>query len=207
MTSSGTYNFQPSNSSFILNAFDRIQIRPTQLLVEHLQRASIETNLLLAEWANRGVNLWESELQTIPLLQGTATYTLPAKTVCVLVAYISITTGTVTTDRIISPISTYEYGAIPNKLVQSPPTVYWFNRQITPQITLWGVPNLNSTYTLKLQTMYQVQDANLANLDQTRRVRAAALVNAEAQVESALANQVNASAQWARAQAWPSRTA
>lgn len=163
MTSSGTYNFQPSNSSFILNAFDRIQIRPTQLLVEHLQRASIETNLLLAEWANRGVNLWESELQTIPLLQGTATYTLPAKTVCVLVAYISITTGTVTTDRIISPISTYEYGAIPNKLVQSPPTVYWFNRQITPQITLWGVPNLNSTYTLKLQTMYQVQDANLAN--------------------------------------------
>jgi hypothetical protein len=163
MTSSGTYDFSPANSAFVLNAFDRIQIRPSGLLVEHMQRASIEANLLLSEWANRGVNLWKSELQTVSLSQGTATYTLPARTVCILVAYISITTGSVTTDRIISPISTYEYGAIPNKTTQAPPTIYWFNRQITPQITLWGVPDLDNTYTLKLQTMYQVEDAGLAN--------------------------------------------
>ena len=41
-----------------------------------------------------------------------------------------------------------------------------FRSQITPQITLWGVPDLDDTYTLKLQTMYQVEDAGLAN-DQT----------------------------------------
>lgn len=128
-----------------------------------MQRASIEANLLLSEWANRGVNLWKSELQTYSLTQGVATITLPAKTVCILVAYISITTGTVTTDRIISPVSTFEYGAIPNKTIQAPPTIYWFNRQINPQITLWGVPDQNNTYTLNLQTMYQVEDAGLQN--------------------------------------------
>lgn len=163
MTSSGTYAFAPANSSFVLNAFDRIQIRPTALLIEHMQRATIEANLLLAEWANRGVNLWKSELQQVALVEGTATYTLPARTVSILAAYISTTVGGVTTDRIITALSTYEYSAIANKLQEAPPTVYWYNRQITPQITMWCVPDQSDTYTLKLQTMVQVQDAGLTS--------------------------------------------
>jgi|TARA_R110000823_G_scaffold177524_1_gene310098 hypothetical protein len=170
MTSSGTYDFGPANSAFVLNAFDRIQIRPSALLVEHMQRASIEANLLLAEWANRGVNLWKSELLTSgvtsgfsAITQGTATYTLPARTVSILVAYVSTLVNGTSTDRILSPISTFEYGAIPQKTIQAPPTVYWYNRQITPQITLWGVPNLSSTYTLNLQVMAQVEDNGLAS--------------------------------------------
>lgn len=163
MTSSGTYAFGPANSAFVLNAFDRIQIKPSALLVEHMQRSAIEANLLLVEWANRGVNLWKSELQTVALTQGTATYTLPARTVSILVAYISVTNGSVTTDRVIAGISTYEYGAMPNKATQAPPTSYWYNRQITPQMTLWPVPDLDDTYTLKLQTMVQVQDVGLTS--------------------------------------------
>lgn len=161
MTSSGTYSFSPSVGSLVLDAFDRIQLRPTALLPEHMNRAGIECNLLLSEWANRGVNLWKSELQSISLSQGVGTYTLPARTVSILVAYISVTTSGVTTDRIMNPISTYEYGALPNKNIQAPPTVYWYNRQITPQINVWPIPDNGGPYTLKLQTMYQVQDANL----------------------------------------------
>lgn len=163
MTSSGTYDFGPANSEFVLNAFDRIQIKPSAILIEHMRRASIEANLLLVEWANRGVNLWKTELQTVALTQGAATYTLPARTVSILVAYISVTDSGVTTDRVVGGISTYEYGAMPNKATQAPPTSYWFNRQIIPQITLWPVPDLDSTYTLKLQTMVQVQDAALTS--------------------------------------------
>jgi hypothetical protein len=161
MTTSGTYNFSPSVGSLVLGAFDRIQLRPTALLAEHMYRAGVECNLLLSEWANRGVNLWKSELQQVSLTQGTATYTLPARTVNILVAYISIETGGVVTDRILNSISTFEYGALPQKQTQGPPTIYWFNRQISPQITLWPVPDNGGPYTMKLQTMVQVQDANL----------------------------------------------
>jgi hypothetical protein len=161
MTTSGTYDFSPSVGSLVLGAFDRIQLRPTALLAEHMARAGVECNLLLSEWANRGVNLWKSELQQISLTQGVSTYTLPTRTVNILVGYISITTGGITTDRILNPISTFEYGALPQKQTQGPPTIYWFNRQIAPQMTLWPVPDNGGPYTMKLQTMVQVQDANL----------------------------------------------
>lgn len=161
MTSSGTYNFSPTVGSLVLDAYDRIQLRPTALLPEHMHRAGIECNLLLSEWANRGVNLWKSELQSIPLTQGVTVYTLPARTVSILVAYVSTNIGGATNDRLLNAISTYEYGAIPQKEIQAPPTVYWYNRQITPQLTIWPVPDDGGPYTLKLQTMVQVQDANL----------------------------------------------
>lgn len=161
MTSSGTYNFSPTVGSLVLDAYDRIQLRPTALLPEHMHRAGIECNLLLSEWANRGVNLWKSELQSIPLTQGVTVYTLPARTVSILVAYVSTNIGGTTNDRLLNAISTYEYGAIPQKEIQAPPTVYWYNRQIIPQLTIWPVPDDGGPYTLKLQTMVQVQDANL----------------------------------------------
>ena len=30
-----------------------------------------------------------------------------------------------------------EYASMPNKELQAPPTVYWFNRQLSPTITPW----------------------------------------------------------------------
>lgn len=162
MTSSGTYNFGPSIGQFVLNAFSRINLRPAALLPEMLEQASLESNLLLAEWANKGVNLWKSELQTYTLTQGVDEQTLPARTVSILVAYIR-TTGSSggVTDRLLNPISTYEYGAIPTKSTQAPPTVFWFNRQIVPVLKLWPVPDDGGPYELRMQTMVQVQDANL----------------------------------------------
>jgi hypothetical protein len=118
----------------------------------------------LAEWANKGVNLWKSETQEISLVEGTDTYELPARTVSILVAYIRTNADQSTqTDRLINPISTFEYGALPNKTNQAFPTVYWYNRQITPVLKLWPVPDGNGPYELILQTMVQVQDANIAS--------------------------------------------
>jgi hypothetical protein len=119
---------------------------------------------LLAEWANKGVNLWKSETQEISLVEGTDTYELPARTVSILVAYIRTNADQSNqTDRLINPISTYEYGALPSKTNQAFPTVYWYNRQINPVIKLWPVPDGNGPYELILQTMVQVQDANIAS--------------------------------------------
>lgn len=161
MTSSGTYAFNPVISDVVLSAYARIQIRRTQVLAEHLTDAAREANYLLIEFNNKQPNLWRSELQTLSLVQGTATYELPARTVMILSAYIRTGSGTSQNDRLIFPVSTTEYASYPNKNTQSFPSVFWFNRQIIPQITLWAVPDQSSTYALLLQTATKVQDANL----------------------------------------------
>ena len=164
MTSSGTYNFSVSNADAILSAFGRLGMRRTSLLTEHLLDAQREANFLMAEFSNRQPNLWTSELQSIALVPGTATYTLPAYTIMILAAYIRfVNTGSTTQDRIIWPVSTTEYASYPNKSQQGFPTVFWFDRQIIPQITLWYVPDNTFTYTLYLQAVNQLQDVNLPN--------------------------------------------
>ena len=79
MTSSGTYNFSVANSDGVLGAFERCQIRAPELRQEHMASARREINMLQVEWANRQVNLWKVELLSIPLIDATAAYTLPAR--------------------------------------------------------------------------------------------------------------------------------
>lgn len=161
MATTGTYGFAPALSEIVLNAFSRIGIRRTELTAQHLADAGTESNLTLVRMSNHQPNLWTSSLITVPLVTGTATYTLPAETVAILVAYITVTARGASTDRVLGPVSTVEYASFPNKTQAGVPTSFWFDRQITPKITLWQVPNNSATYALKLQTVRQVQDASL----------------------------------------------
>ena len=164
MTSSGTYNFQPSLGELVLNAFARCGVRRTAIMQEYMTDARFETNLMLASWANQGVNLWEVVLISVPLVQGQTTYTVPAKVVMILDAVIQQNTGTSSQfDRVIMPISRTEYSQTPNKLQQAPPTVFWFDRLINPTVTLWPVPDQTSTYTLNYYAVTQIQDAELTD--------------------------------------------
>lgn len=160
---SGTYDFSPSLSRLVISAFSRIGIRRTAIAVEHMSDAAFEANLLLCQWSNTQPNLFLSELKTETLTVDVATYTLDPEIVAIQMAYISTTTGSQTTDRPLGPMSTVEYASQPNKLTTGFPTSYWFNRQITPQITMWPVPDGNFTYTLKLRCVRQAQDASMPN--------------------------------------------
>jgi hypothetical protein len=162
MTTSGTYNFNPTLGEIVLNAFARCGVRRTALVQEHMQDARMEMNLMLSEWSNRGVNLWEVIFTTVALTQGTSTYSVPAKTVMILDAFIRTSTGDTQYDRVIMPISRTEYSATPNKTLQAPPTVFWFDRLISPTITIWPVPNQDGL-TLGYYSVTQVQDANYDN--------------------------------------------
>lgn len=118
--------------------------------------------MLSSEWSNRGVNLWRVELISQLLTQGTAAYTLPARVIMMLDAYRSINQGTTTqTDIFITPISRDDYAAYPQKQTQGPPNQYYFDRQITPTVTLYPVPDGNATYYLNYYAFTQVQDSNL----------------------------------------------
>lgn len=160
MTTSGTYTFDPSLGELTLYAFNLIGVRNTALLQEHMQTARMATNLLLARWSNQGVNLWAVDLQTVPLVQGTSTYSVPADTVMILDAYITIAQGNSNTDRIILPVSRTEYASYPNKQQQGFPTTYWFDRLLNPTITLWPVPDGGEASTLKYYRVRRLQDAN-----------------------------------------------
>src|SRR5258705_10262395 len=110
MTSSGTYNFPTSNAESVLAAFDRIGLAPTDLKQRHFLTARREINLLFSEWSNKQVNLWKVELNSITLVSGVATYTLPGRVIMVLDAYYSINQGqTDQTDLFMNPISRDEY--------------------------------------------------------------------------------------------------
>ncbi len=162
MTSSGTYSFSLSNGEAVLAAFERCQVRAPELRQEHMASARRELNLLFAELANRQVNLWKVEPGTINLVQGTATYDVPAKTVMILDSYRSINTGTSSQTNIyMTPISRTEFSSYATPQSQGPPTVYWFDRLISPTVTFYPTPDGSGPYVWNYYSCVQMQDANL----------------------------------------------
>ena len=65
MATSGTYNFNPSLGEVVLYAYNLCDIRNTAIAQEHMEAARMASNLLLANWSNRGVNLWTVDLETV----------------------------------------------------------------------------------------------------------------------------------------------
>lgn len=158
-TTSGNFNFNPSAGELILTAFGRIQVRPSEITANHMLNARMALNLLLSEFSNTQPNLWEVNLQTMPLTQGQATYAVPAATVMILDLYVS--SGSPSTDRYLYPISRTEYASYPDKTTQSPPTVFWYDRLISQNVTFYPVPDGNGPYVAKFYSVRQTQDADV----------------------------------------------
>lgn len=162
MASSGTYTWAISNAEGVLAAFERVQVRAPSIRQEHMVTARRELNLLFVELGNRQVNLWKVELASTSLVAGTATYSVAARAVMILDAYIAINSNTsFETDRYVTPLSRTEYATIANKQTQGQPTQFWFDRLISPTVTMWPVPDSGGPYVLNYYFCSQMQDANL----------------------------------------------
>lgn len=164
MTTSGTYLFDPSLGELVLYSYNLIGLRNTSLVQEHMTSARMATNMLLSRWSNQGVNLWKVDLVTTTLTTGQATYPVDSKTVMILDAYVTTDQTGENIDRLIMPISRSEYASYPNKEQQGFPTVFWFDRLISPTVTLWPVPNTNNgPTTLSYYRVVRIEDANYTN--------------------------------------------
>lgn len=163
MTSSGTYSFALSNADVMIEGFSRCGVRRSSLLAEHLSDGAKAVNLAMVKFSNLIPNLWLYEEYTIPLVAGTTTYDVPARAVMILSAFIRIGSDESQQDRIIWPVSEWEYAAFPNKNSQGFPSTYWFNRLQSPTISFYLTPDDTQTYTAHLQITRQLQDANLAS--------------------------------------------
>jgi hypothetical protein len=125
-----------------------------------LRTARRSMNLLTIEWANRGINMWTIDEGTIPMVQGTATYNLPADTIDLLEHVIRTGTGTNQQDLSVSRISVSTYATIPTKTTQGRPIQVFIERlRDNPTITVWPVPNQSNYYTLVYYRLRRVEDA------------------------------------------------
>jgi len=128
MTTSGTAAFNLDLTEIVEEAFERAG---SELRTGYdLRTARRSLNLLFADWANRGVNMWTFEQGTLTFTQGLTTYALPDDTVDLLEHVIRTGGGNVATqsDLTITRISVSTYATIPNKLQQARPIQVWFQR-------------------------------------------------------------------------------
>jgi hypothetical protein len=159
MSVSGVANFNLDLTEIVEEAFERAgsEMRSGY----DLRTARRSLNLLFADWANRGINMWTFEQGTINLVPGTATYNLPEDTVDLLEHVIRTGAGSASTqaDLTITRISVSTYATIPNKLQQARPIQVWIERLETPRFTVWPVPDNSQTYQFIYWRMRRIDNA------------------------------------------------
>jgi len=159
MTTSGTASFSLDLTEIVEEAFERVG---SEMRTGYdLRTARRSLNLMFADWANRGINMWTFEQGSIPLVAGQATYDLPADTVDLLEHVIRTGAGSSSTqaDLTITRISVSTYATIPNKLQQARPIQVWIERLNTPRITVWPTPDNSQPYVFVYWRMKRIQDA------------------------------------------------
>lgn len=161
MTTSSTYAFSSSPASALtLVAFGRIGIRRTEITAQHLQDASYEANLLQVTLGNNQPLLWRSEVYPITLVEGTSNYALPDRFIAIQDIYLTTTSGGTDVDRMLFPMSLFEWDAQPNKTTQAPPTSYVIFKTLSPSVTFWQTPDGSAEYQANVRLLSQAQDAN-----------------------------------------------
>lgn len=153
MTVSGSTNFELDVSDYVEEAFERcgLEVRTGY----DLKTAKRSLNLMLGDWANRGLNQWTIEQTTVTLTKGTGNYALGASTIDVLDAIVRRDS----TDYTLQRISRGDYINIPTKTTQSRPAQFFVDRQIDPTLKLWPVPD-NSTDVVIIDKLVRIDDAD-----------------------------------------------
>tara|TARA_R100001509_G_scaffold40153_2_gene21514 strand:+ start:1425 stop:2096 length:672 start_codon:yes stop_codon:yes gene_type:complete len=159
MALSGSTNFEPNVTEFIEEAFERcgIELRTGY----DLKTAKRSINIMLAEWANRGLNQWTIEQTTQTVTEGTNSYSLNSNVIDILDMVVRRTTNSVNTDTNMSRISRSEYLNIPNKDTKARPNQFFFDKQTTPAIKIYPTPE-NSTDILVFNKLVRMDDADTA---------------------------------------------
>ena len=159
MALSGSTNFEPNVTEFVEEAYERcgLELRTGY----DLKTAKRSINIMLAEWANRGLNQWTIEQGTQTVTEGTVSYNLDTNVIDILDMVVRRTTNSVDTDTNITRISRSEYINIPTKSQKGRPTQFFLDKLTTPAIKIWPAPE-NSTDILVFNKIVRMDDADKA---------------------------------------------
>ena len=164
MATSNTVAFRPDVEEIVSEAFERCGIDNQTRTGYQSIAARRSLNLLFSEWSNRGINYWTVQNNTLSLSSGTINYTLPVGTIDLIDVVVRQTTGGVATDTVVQRISIEEYNQIPNKTSSGRPSQYMLDRQYTPVIYIWQVPD-NTDFSLVYWSVNQIEDITAGNQD------------------------------------------
>jgi hypothetical protein len=153
MTVSGSTDFELDVADYIEEAFERcgLEVRTGY----DLKTAKRSLNLMFADWANRGLNQWTIEQRTITVTSNDGDYDLGTDVIDIL----SLVVRRSGTDYALDRISRDEYLNIPTKSTQARPTQYFVDRQITPVLKLWPLPD-NNTDVIIYDALTRLDDAD-----------------------------------------------
>lgn len=152
MTVSGTRTFNLDIAEMIEEAYERCGLEMRTGYDAKTARRSL--NLMFAEWANRGLNLWTVEQATITLTEGQAQETLGAEVIDVLEMVLRRSGSDVEMTR----IGRGEYLRQVNKDQKGRPVQFYVDRGITPVINIWPAPE-NSTDQIVYYYVQRIDDA------------------------------------------------
>jgi len=153
MTVSNSKDFELDVAEYIEEAFERcgLEVRTGY----DLKTAKRSLNLMLAEWANRGLNQWTIKQRTQTVTQADGEYDLGADVIDVL----SVVVRRSNTDYALTRVSRDTFLSIPVKTTQGRPSQFFLDRQITPNLKVWPVPE-NSTDVIVYDALTRMDDAD-----------------------------------------------
>ena len=153
MAVSNSKDFELDVAEYIEEAFERcgLEVRTGY----DLKTARRSLNLMLAEWANRGLNQWTIKQRTLSLVKSDGQYDLGTDVIDVL----SVVVRRDDTDFSVERISRDTYLSIPNKTTEGRTNQFFLDRQITPNLKIWPVPE-NSTDVIHYDALTRIDDAD-----------------------------------------------
>ena len=153
MALSGSTDFELAVDDYIEEAFERCGLE-TRTGYD-LKTAKRSLNLMLAEWANRGLNQWTIVQRTQALTADDSEYSLGTDVIDIL----SVVVRRSSTDYSMTRISRDDYLSIATKTTTGRPSQYFLDRQITPNLKIWPAPE-NSTDVLHYDALTRINDAD-----------------------------------------------
>ena len=159
MAVSGSTDFNLEAAEVIQEAYERCGLQETS--GKDLRTAVRSMNLLMAEWANRGLNLWTVTLGTQSTTASDKDYALNANIVDVLEVSVIDDDDT---DVTVSRISRADYEMLPSKDSEGKPSQFYFERTTTPTLYVYPTPDL-STYTIRYYYLKRLDDIDLPTDD------------------------------------------
>jgi hypothetical protein len=153
MAVSGSVDFELDVAEYVEEAFERcgLEVRTGY----DLTTARRSLNLMLAEWANRGLNQWTIAQRTQALTSGTRTYALSDDVIDILSAVVTRSS----TDFALTRVSRDDDLTIPNKATTGRPTQFFLDRQVTPSLRIWPTPE-NSTDVIVYNALTRIDDGD-----------------------------------------------
>ena len=161
-TYASTATFDLSIDEIAEEAFERcgLQVRSGY----DLKTARRSLNLLLAEWANRGLNLWTIQLQEKTIaanttnLSGSDLFGSGANAAQEIIDITDVViSDSSNNDYSATSISRSTYFNYTVKTTSGRPSQYYFERTINPKLYLY--PAADTTYTLKYYALVRMKDS------------------------------------------------